>query len=544
MSFDARSAIRPWRSASLAALLILGACGAANGTEVSTEVSHVNHDLAAGVPDRAVGTAIGTAVGPDGLTLATVAGGAAASGSWESGIVEAPGPFTAVGLHWSAATPEGASVRLELSTLGAGGEWSAFRPVPVDEHAAPAERLADGRRNPFAGDTVGGLFHRSRGDGRAARYRVILTRAAPASDAPVVRRVTLTFIDSRKGAEPETPVRSEEAPPADPAAYPKPPVWSRAQWGARPPTCTYSYCTVTHIGIHHTAGVAEYSCNGFDECAADVRAIQAYHMDVNGWCDVGYNYLASSDGTLWEGRGGGDDVRGAHDGYNCGSMGVANMGYYHPPYSHLWTEAQIDAVAELGAWKADQKGIDPFGASWYAGYGGVMDNVYGHRDVSSTACPGDTIYPRLGELRSRIDAKITGGGGGDEIIRDNPSATTRGSWTLSSIAADRYGADYLWTSTGTADHRWCAWTVDLDQGGTYDVSFWWSEGSNRSPSVKVAVKQSALQTFQVNQQTGGGRWNSVGTFSLSPGIVRLGVSNQGETGWVVICDAVRLLRIP
>lgn len=521
----------------LAAALPLGTLAAGAG---AAEVVHVHHDFASGA---VAGHGEGTAFDSRGLVLASLATQVGARGTWISEPVAAPLPFTAVGLHWQAETPAGSGLVLELSTRGANGVWTPFRTVPVAEDSQPAESLPDGRPNPFAGDTVGGLFHRSRGDGEAVRYRVILSREAATRTSPRLVRLTLTFIDSRRAVPQGPPPAPEIAVPESPAAYPKPAVWSRAQWGARPPTCTYSYCNVTHIAIHHTAGVAEYSCAGFEECAADVRAIQTYHMDVNGWCDVGYNYLASSDGGLWEGRGGGDDVVGAHDGFNCGSMGVANLGYYHPPYNHLWTEAGIDAVADLGAWKADQKGIDPFGASWYAGYGGIVDNVYGHRDVKSTACPGDTIYPRLGELSSRIDTKLAGGGG-DEIIRDNPQALTHGSWTLASLAADRYGADYLWTSSGTGDHRWCAWTVELAQGGTYDVSFWWSQGSNRSPSAKVAVKQASLQTFQVNQQTGGGRWNSVGAVSLAPGTVRLGVSNQGDAGWVVICDAVRLKRLP
>jgi hypothetical protein len=290
--------------------------------------------------------------------------------------------------------------------------------------------------------------------------------------------------------------------------------------------------------------VAEYACAGFSECAADVRAIQAFHMDVNGWCDLGYNYLASADGELWEGRGGGDDVVGAHDGHNCGSMGVANMGYYHPPYNHLWTEPQIDAVSELGAWKCDQQGIDPFGAGWYAGYGGVMDNVYGHRDVGATACPGDTIYPRLGELRSRIDAKLSGGGGGgDEIVLDNPAAALFGDWTIGFTAPDKYGPDYLWTSTGTEERRGCRFTATLPADGSWDVSFWWSAGGNRNPATRVGVRQGVLRTFTVNQQLNGGRWNSVGTLFLGAGTVELGVLNDGEPGRVVVCDAVRLVRV-
>lgn len=483
------------------------------------------------------------AVDSRGLVLSGLGAGGR-SGRYRSDPIEAPFAFTAVGPHWRAVVPPGTGLTLELSTSADGDSWSPFHRVMADEHLVPTERYPDGRPNPNYGDTMGGLTHRSRGDGRWVRLRVTLERDSLADLGPALERLTLTFIDSSRPYEGERQAtevlrsghRAE-------GLYPKPPVHSRDAWGARPPTCTYSYCTVTHIGIHHTAGVSEYSCSGFSDCAADVRAIQSYHMDTNGWCDVGYNYLASSDGALWEGRGGGDDVRGAHDGHNCGSMGVANMGYYHPPYDHLWTEAQLDAVAELSAWKCDQKGIDPFGISYYAGYGGNMDNIYGHRDVSATACPGDTIYPRLDELKTRVDDKLAGGGG-NELIYDTSAANlVQGDWETGTSANDKYGPDYLWTSTGTADIRYCAWSIDLASGGTYDVSLWWSQGSNRTPSGEAGVKQGSVNVFTINQQVDGGRWNSLGLFSFDAGEVLVGVRNGGPGGYVIICDAVKLTKL-
>jgi len=441
--------------------------------------------------------------------------------------------------------PPGTDLELELATSADAERWSPYHRVEADPHLVPTERFPDGRPNPAFGDTVGALTHRSRGDGRYVRYRVTLRRSAGATASPVLRRLTTSFIDSRRpGPQAERPTTVEAGSALSPGGlYPRPPVHSRAEWGAEPPVCTYSYCAVTHVAIHHTADVSEYDCAGFDECAADVRAIQAYHMDVNGWCDIGYNYLASSDGALWEGRGGGDDVVGAHDGFNCGSMGVANMGYYHPPYDQLWTEAQIDSVAELAAWKCDQKGIDPFGVSFYSGFGDDMDNLYGHRDVKSTACPGDTIYPRLGELRSRVDDKLTGGG--TVLIYDNPDVDRlQGTWFTGTSAPDRYGADYLWTDTGTGDTRLCGWTVEIPQAGTWDVAFWWSQGGNRSPAAELGgARGGAGRVFVVDQQTGGGQWNSIGSLSLPAGSLTFGVRNGGPGGFVVICDALRLTRL-
>ena len=168
------------------------------------------------------------------------------------------------------------------------------------------------------------------------------------------------------------------------------------------------YCSPAILLRHHTASASDYTASTWSQAAGNVKSIQAYHMYTNGWCDIGYNYLVSKQGWIFEGRGGGDDVKGAHDGHNCGSMGVAALGYFHTPVNDPTTSALLDALEELGAWKCDQQGIAPHGSSWYAGYGGTMTNVYGHRDVKATACPGDILYGKLGEVRSGIAARLAG----------------------------------------------------------------------------------------------------------------------------------------
>lgn len=51
--------------------------------------------------------------------------------------------------------------------------------------------------------------------------------------------------------------------------------------------------------------------------------LQNYHMDSNGWWDIGYNFLIGGDGNVYEGRGWG--VVGAHAGdssVNSDSIGM------------------------------------------------------------------------------------------------------------------------------------------------------------------------------------------------------------------------------
>jgi hypothetical protein len=87
---------------------------------------------------------------------------------------------------------------------------------------------------------------------------------------------------------------------------------------------------------------------------------------------------------------------------------VAALGYFHTPVNNPPTMGLLDALAELGAWKCAQQGIAPQGSSFYAGLGATLINVYGHRDVKATACPGDLLYGQLGGLRSAIAARLAG----------------------------------------------------------------------------------------------------------------------------------------
>jgi hypothetical protein len=329
---------------------------------------------------------------------------------------------------------------------------------------------------------------------------------------------------------------------APPAAVNRPPVFSRASWGANQPNCNPTYCSTSHVAMHHTASASEYTSTSWSQCAANVKATQVYHMATRGWCDIGYNYLICPHGDIFEGRAGGDDVRGAHDGYNCGSMGVAMMGYFHPPYSQTLTGAMQASFVDLAGWKCDQQGIDPLGSSWYAGLGAVEQNIYGHRDVSSTACPGDLAYAELPQLRVRVDNLLNGGG--TTLILDNGVASFQGSWTTSSSASGHYGPDYRWASTGTAPAR-AMWTPQVPSPGLYQVSMWWPAGSNRNPATVVGVSlQGSLHTATVDQQSNGGQWNVLGNVRLPAGAVTtFGLSNAGNPGWVVVADALRLVKL-
>src|SRR3546814_5540844 len=98
---------------------------------------------------------------------------------------------------------------------------------------------------------------------------------------------------------------------------------SRSQWGAREPSATPS------IGADLKLAVVHHSVNSNSYSAAEVpsmlRSIQTYHMDVQGWNDIAYNFAVDRFGRTWEARAGGvtQTVIGGHaKGFNTYTTGV------------------------------------------------------------------------------------------------------------------------------------------------------------------------------------------------------------------------------
>ncbi|MEO0157147.1 MAG: N-acetylmuramoyl-L-alanine amidase [candidate division WOR-3 bacterium] len=131
-----------------------------------------------------------------------------------------------------------------------------------------------------------------------------------------------------------------------------------------------------------------------------------------------------------------------------------------------------------------------------------------------------------------------------EIIIDNldPWCFTQGNWRVSEWSPRYYGLNYIW-SDGTGIKR-LLFMPDLPQTGQYEVSVWFTEGWNRAQNAPYVVHHAGgVDTFYVDQTTGGGQWISLGTFGFNEGqagYVELG--NWGlapDSTRVVIGDGVR-----
>jgi hypothetical protein len=179
-----------------------------------------------------------------------------------------------------------------------------------------------------------------------------------------------------------------------------PKVYTRADWGARPPRQRVAVLDKgpTHIVVHHTA-TGNVSDTSTSHAAALSRSIQRHHMDNNGWNDTGQQLTISRGGHIMEGRDqtlnsirDGGLVLGAHvANHNAHTIGIENEGTYSsatPP------EALMSALVDTCAWLCLVYRLDP------------EEAIVGHRDYNSTNCPGDKLYSLLPKLRRDVQSSL------------------------------------------------------------------------------------------------------------------------------------------
>lgn len=175
----------------------------------------------------------------------------------------------------------------------------------------------------------------------------------------------------------------------------KPHIITRAQWGAEVVDVpTYDARTdedlakiYDRISVHHEARLASESMTEL-EGKARMREIQGHHF-ANGWSDIGYHYVIDPRGRIYSGRS--LFSPGAHvERGNTGNAGVCLMGNFEKQWP---TAEQQASLAALLAHLCSALEISP-------------NNILGHRDQNSTACPGRKLYDLMTGLRNNVRAKL------------------------------------------------------------------------------------------------------------------------------------------
>jgi uncharacterized protein with LGFP repeats len=221
------------------------------------------------------------------------------------------------------------------------------------------------------------------------------------------------LVDPETGATSSTSYATATA-----STAPQPVVTPRSGWGAdeslvKDPA---AYTTDTKVVFtHHTAGTNDYTC---EQSPDIIRAIFLYHVQGQGWNDIGYQFLVDKCGTVFEGRAGGIDkpVLGAQTyGFNTDTSGVAVLGNYNDAIS---SQPVLDAVAAVAAWKLGLYGYDAAGTVqltaaadnglYKKGQKVTLNRISGHRDGYPTECPGNNLYADLAAIRALASAAQAG----------------------------------------------------------------------------------------------------------------------------------------
>lgn len=154
---------------------------------------------------------------------------------------------------------------------------------------------------------------------------------------------------------------------------------TRAQWGARASnTAWIPSQPPSHFVVHHTDGPF-VSCATQAACDQMMRNIQNFHMNTNGWADIGYNFCIGDTAIVYEARGW--NRQGAHSpGFNSRSIGFCFMGAFHnvlPPAAAL-SAAQAFVICSR---------------DW--GRLTTTYRVLGHRQDIATTCPGNALFANV-----------------------------------------------------------------------------------------------------------------------------------------------------
>ncbi|MBU6325301.1 MAG: N-acetylmuramoyl-L-alanine amidase [Bacteroidetes bacterium] len=217
---------------------------------------------------------------------------------------------------------------------------------------------------------------------------------------PVSASLTVFFMEVGSAGMPMPAAPRNNMPPVIPQS-----IW-RA--GLNPPKPGPVSTPTEHAIIHHSAG----NTNETDYVKV-VRSYYLLHTEVNGWDDIGYNFLIASDGSIFAGRDPQgvqgvrqDNVRGAHFcGKNEYTMGVCLIGDYtsvQPPFP------AVNSLCRLLAWKLEQDGLNPFGAMKHPdNSGSLLGTLAGHRDGCSTECPGDKVYAQAEAIRECVALRLS-----------------------------------------------------------------------------------------------------------------------------------------
>jgi hypothetical protein len=129
---------------------------------------------------------------------------------------------------------------------------------------------------------------------------------------------------------------------------------------------------VSRITVHHTGEHGDMATLPDVEV---IRRIEKYHRNERHWAAIGYHFIVGRDAKVYEGRPA--KYQGAHVlSENANNLGISVIGDFQ---LKLPTSRQLSA---LHAFLNDERGK----------YRVPKSEVYGHRELNKSICPGDALF--------------------------------------------------------------------------------------------------------------------------------------------------------
>jgi N-acetylmuramoyl-L-alanine amidase len=125
-----------------------------------------------------------------------------------------------------------------------------------------------------------------------------------------------------------------------------------------------------------------------------VEEVRNWHVQDNGWSDIGYHWLIDRDGTVVQGRP--ETRQGAHaKGHNRDTLAVSLFGGHGSNASDNFADHFTPAQdAALRALIEGMQARHP-----------TLVTVRGHNEVSNKACPGFQVAPWLTSRTAKVERK-------------------------------------------------------------------------------------------------------------------------------------------
>lgn len=195
-----------------------------------------------------------------------------------------------------------------------------------------------------------------------------------------MRRSALGILGLSAGSLRAAELRADRAEPEDrPFA-----VVPRVAWADRAPRLDRLHRAdgFNRLTIHHTGTRSNFHTNR-NAVHVDLDAIMTGHMNLN-YGDIGYHFVIDYAGRVWEGRS--LDYEGAHVGrHNRGNIGVMLLGNFE---RQAPAPTQVAAMVRLAEELRMRFAI-------------TRREVYGHRDLGHSLCPGRLLYPEVQKLKEK-----------------------------------------------------------------------------------------------------------------------------------------------